>query len=733
MAEEKKVELNIGGMTCAMCVRTVENSLRQLPGISQVSVNLASESAQVVYDPRLVDLDQMKASIDKAGYRFLGSGLEDGREAEADLRREQAKRMRRILAGFGAGLPLMVLMLLKWHFPPTWFLLSLPVAVYLVAPIFRSAAQALRHRNLDMNVMYGLGIGVALLSSLGASTGLLPHGFLFYDTVMLLAAFLTLGRFLEARAKGKTGQAIKKLLGLQPKTALVVRQGREMEIPISDVARGDLVLVKPGQRVPVDGEVRDGESTVDESMITGEPLPVFKKSGSWVIGGTINRNGVLRFTAGKVGQDTMLAQIVRLVRDAQGSKPPVQKLADRIVGWFIPVILVVAVGAFVTWHWLLGQDFLFSLTVLISILVIACPCALGLATPTALVVGIGRGAELGILIKRGDALESSERLSAVLFDKTGTLTLGRPQVTDIFGDELAAEKMLQMAAAVEKNSLHPLGEAVVKRAESQGLELPRVERFDTFAGLGVAGVIDGRRVMVGSLALLAEKKVTGLEHYRKRLDELADQGKSVVLVAVDGRACGGMAVADTLADNSLRAVAEFKKMGLDIALISGDNQRTAAFVGRQLGIKRVIAGVLPGDKAGEVKKLQQAGEKVAFVGDGINDAPALAQADVGIAIGGGTDVAIESGDVVLIRDDPLDAVAAIQLSRKVMRRIRQNLFWAFAYNMALIPLAAGLLFPFFGILLPPEVAGLAMAMSSVTVVSLSLLLKKYTPPVKKNS
>jgi Cu+-exporting ATPase len=536
-----------------------------------------------------------------------------------------------------------------------------------------------------------------------------------------------MGRYLEARAKGKTGEAIKRLMGLQPKTAIVLKAGLESEVALRDVQIGDVIIVKPGQKLPVDGEVEAGTSYVDESMITGEPLPVLKKPGMSVVGGTLNRNGVLTFTARKVGRDTVLAQIVRLVEVAQGSKPPVQRIADKVVAYFIPVVLAIALFSFCLWYFILGSTLLFAMTTLISVLVIACPCALGLATPTAVTVGVGRGAELGILIKNGEVLERSEKLTVVACDKTGTLTRGRPEVTDIIPLETTVEHLLGLAASAERYSPHPLGAAILARAKERQIVLPESTAFDTLGGKGVAARIDGYEALVGSRAFFAERGLNPSPDVEQRISALESEGKTVVLVALERKILGLIAIADTLKATTPDAVKGFKKLGLKVVMITGDNERTARAVSRLAGIDQVVAGVLPQDKAAAVRKLQEAGDVVAFVGDGINDAPALAQADVGIALGSGTDVAIESAEMVLIRDDLMDAVSGIQLSRKVMARIKQNIFWAFAYNAALIPVASGILYPFFGITLKPEWAGLAMAMSSVTVVSLSLMLKRYRP------
>ena len=731
-----KAEIKIGGMTCAMCAGAIEKALWQLPGVESVTVNLGSEQAYVDYDRAKTGLEQMKTVIEDLGYRYLGEEEEAGEKEKKLLEKDLRTRRQRIAVGFATGLPLMAVMFLPLHFSFLWRLamlvFSLPGIVFLGFPIFRASGLALQHKNLNMDVMYSLGIGVALLASLLATFGVLPHGFIFFDTVILLATFLNLGKYLEIRAKGKTSEAIKKLLDLRPRTATVIRGESEIEIAVDDVQVGDQVVVRPGEKIPVDGRVLAGSSYVDEAMISGEPLPLLKRAGDTVIGGTINKNSVLHFQADKVGKDTMLAQIIQLVKTAQGSKPPLQRIADRVVTVFIPVILVIAVLAFIGWYFFAGQTFLFALTTLISVLVIACPCALGLATPTAIIVGIGRGAELGILIRRGEALELAGKLTGVVFDKTGTLTAGKPQVAAIIALDGSESELLQTAAAVERNSQHPLGEAIVRAAQARQLPLPEVADFDTVEGRGVRAKLDGQEIVAGSFPFFKQIGFAGLEAMEPQIRELENQGQSVVLLARSGRLVGLLAIADKLKETAARAVAAFKDMGFSVAMITGDNHRAAAVIGRQLGIEKIIAQVMPGDKAREVKKLQDRGEIVAFVGDGINDAPALAQADIGIAVGGGTDVAIESGDIVLVKDDLRDAVAAVQLSRKVMRRIRQNLFWAFAYNTALIPLAAGLFFPFLHILLPPEVAGLAMAMSSVTVVTLSLLLKKYLPPISRD-
>jgi Cu+-exporting ATPase len=730
---EERKNIKIGGMTCVMCAGAVEKAVSALDGVTAVSVNLGTEKAQVTYDPCLVFPSDIRKAIEDAGYNYLGIEGEDTENMEAEGRaRDLREKRNRVIVGFTAGIPLMILMFLPMamhgRLPYVMLIVSTPVFVYISRPIFSAAWRALRNRSLNMDVMYSMGIGVSFAASLlGTFRILLTREFLFYDSAVLLATFLSMGRYLEARAKGKTGEAIKRLMGLQPKTAIVLKAGLESEVALRDVQIGDVIIVKPGQKLPVDGEVGAGTSYVDESMITGEPLPVLKKPGMSVVGGTLNRNGVLTFTARKVGRDTVLAQIVRLVEVAQGSKPPVQRIADKVVAYFIPVVLVIALFSFCLWYFILGNTLLFAMTALISVLVIACPCALGLATPTAVTVGVGRGAELGILIRNGEVLERSEKLTVVACDKTGTLTKGKPEVTDIIPLDTTEEHLLGLAASVERYSQHPLGAAILAHAKERQLVLPESTAFDTLDGKGVSAAIDGEVASVGSGAFFAEKGLRLSDEMERKRSALESEGKTVVLVALERCILGLIAIADTLKTTTPDAIKGFKKLGLKVVMVTGDNERTAHAVARQAGIDHVLAEVLPRDKAGAVRRLQEAGNVVAFVGDGINDAPALAQADVGIAIGSGTDVAIESGEMVLIRDDLRDAVSGIELSRKVMARIKQNIFWAFAYNAALIPVASGILYPFFGITLKPEWAGLAMAMSSVTVVSLSLMLKRYRP------
>lgn len=762
----EKVTLKVGGMSCAMCVKAIEDVLGKLDGVSTATVNLASEKAYVTYNPKMVTVGDMKNAINELGYQYLGVEGE-AEDLEEKLRLKDLKEKRnRIIVGFGFSIPLMVMMysniMLPVPMPEFMLAVSILPFIYVSYPIFTAGYRALKNRNLDMDVMYSMGIGVAYVSSvLGTFNIVLTPDFMFYETALMLAAFLMMGRWLETRAKGNTSTAIKKLIGMQPKNATIIKEGAEVSLPIEELGIDDLVAVKPGEKIPADGVVVDGESYVDESAITGEPIPVLKNAGKTVVGGTINKNGVLKFKTMKIGKDTVLSQIIKLVETAQGSKPPVQRIADTAVTYFIPTVLIIAIAAFMVWYVALGSTLLFGLTVLISILVVACPCALGLATPTAVTVGIGRGAELGILVKNGEALEVSEKIQTVLFDKTGTLTKGKPEVTDIltldkfqdaekstnrnFRNENSMDErfLLQAAASVENNSEHPLAGAIVKKAREEGLKILGTRNFESFSGKGIKAILDHvsddkneseeafSEVAVGNRSLLKDMNIPLKSAVETEVLKLEGEGKTAMIVAIDSRVAGVMAVADTLKDSTLYAIRELQNMGLNVGMITGDNSRTADAIAKNVGIEKVISEVLPQDKASEVKRLQDNGKVVAFVGDGVNDAPALAQSDVGIAIGSGTDIAIESGDIVLVKDDLLDAVAGVQLSRKVMGRIKLNLFWAFAYNAVLIPVAAGLLYPTFGITFRPEYAGLAMALSSVTVVSLSLMLKGYVPPVKK--
>lgn len=738
--EATTTTLTIEGMTCAVCQQTVINALQNLEGVLSASVNLALKTAAVTYTPQVTSTEDMKRAVEKVGYHVISAGAEPASHHEHHHPHLKHARFR-ILLGFIVGIPLMILVYIPVVFPIPlgYFMLivSTPVFLYIGYPIFISAGKALRHKRLTMDVMYSMGIGVSFAASvLGTFNIVFTPEFMFYDTAILLATFLILGRYLEMRATGRTSEAIKKLVGLQAKTATVLRDGKETELPIDDVQIGDIVLIKPGGKIPVDGVVIEGDSAVDESMITGEPLPASKQKGSTVIGGTINTVGVLTVRATRIGKETMLAQIIRLVAEAQGSKPPAQRIADKAVTYFIPIILFVAVITFLAWFFfgkgmVPGNQLQFSLTAFISVIVIACPCALGLATPTAVTVGIGRGAELGILIKNGEALEMVDKISIMAMDKTGTLTIGKPVITDIIGVASTESEALRLAASVEKNSSHPLAAAVVAKAEEQHLSLGKGTGFTTIGGRGIQATIEHQEVLIGNLGFMESKGIEVSPDDRQRIIGLEADGKTVLLVGSNRKLLGILGAADTLKPTSREAVRQLHAEGLKVIVITGDNPQAAKAIADKVGADEVYANVLPEEKTEKIRALQAQGDAVGFVGDGINDAPALATADVGIAIGSGTDVAIESGEIILVRSDLLDCVAAIQLGRKVLTRIKQNLFWAFAYNAALIPVAAGVLYPFFGIIFRPEYAALAMAFSSVSVVSWSLSLKGYTPPVKR--
>jgi len=733
---DQTIIIRIGGMTCAMCASAVEKALSPIPGVVSASVNLGTEQAAVRYHPGIVSADQLKEAITSAGYTAHSMDEEGEREGLVSQERDLQDKLTRSIIGFAVSAVLMIVMFLHpplpLPMPYFFFLIATPFFLYLAYPIFRSAIRSLSNGILDMDVMYAMGIGTAYGSSvLSTFDILLTAEFNFYETAIMLAAFLTLGRYLEARAKGRTGEAIRSLISLQPKKATLLRNGTEIEVPADEILAGDQILVRTGEAIAVDGIVIKGEGSVDESLVTGESIPVMKMDGSEVVGGTILTSGTLTVTATRIGKDTVLAQIIRMVEEAQGTKPPVQRIADSVVSIFIPVVLLIAIFSFLLWYVILGETLLFATTALISVLVVACPCALGLATPTAITVGLGRGAELGILIRSGETLERSGAITTIAVDKTGTLTMGRPVVTDIVPSGRTEKELLYLAGSLEKLSLHPLATAIVEKARRSGFVAGDVSGFETIGGRGVMGMIDGESVIIGTRAFLESRSVSIPKKALGSMVRLENEGKTVPLVAVDGRYAGLLAITDPLKPTSATAVKAFTDMGLTVVMITGDNERTARVIGEKVGISRILSGVLPDKKAEEVQRIQEQGGVVAFIGDGINDAPALAQADVGIAISGGTDVAVETGGIVLMHDDLIDAAAAIQLSRKVMGRIRGNLFWAFIYNILLIPIAAGLLTPFFGITFRPEYAGLAMALSSVTIVSLSLLLKGYLPPAKE--
>jgi P-type Cu+ transporter len=751
MSEEwKSVSLPVTGMTCAACARRVEKALLGTDGVRAANVNLAAEKATVEYDPDSVGLERLVGAVEDTGYGVVRE------EQTGDVHaREYGKLKGDFL--IAAVLTALILVgslphMLGFTLPvsTTWLNLALlalatPVQFWAGRRFYRGAWSALRHGSADMNTLVVVGTSAAYIYS--AVAALAPQLFaggmgvgVYFDTSALIVTLILLGRLLEARARGRTSEAIKRLAGLGAKTARVVRDGEEGDVPVEDVSVGDVVVVRPGEKVPVDGVVVSGESAVDEAMISGEAMPVVKRVGDGVIGATINTTGSFRFEATKVGKDTALQLIIRMVEEAQGAKAPIQRLADRISGVFVPVVAAIAVLTFVVWL-VFGPEPAFTLALLnfVAVLIIACPCAMGLATPTSIMVGTGKGAEYGILIKGGEALEAAHKLTTVVLDKTGTLTRGKPELTEVVATNgLGEDEVLRLAASAERTSEHPLGEAIVRGAKDRGLSLAEAEEFSATSGGGVEALVEGHAIRVGSRRFLAGSGA-GQDEHGPAGEELAREGKTQVFVAVDGEPAGIVAVADTVRSESREAVARLREMGLEVAMITGDDSRTAGVIARELGIDRVLAEVLPRDKAAEVKRLQKEGEKVAMVGDGINDAPALAQADVGIAIGTGADVALEAADLTLISGDVRGVARAFKLSKATVRNIKQNLFWAFAYNVALIPVAAGVLYPFFAggavpeVLRPvlgeygflnPVLAAAAMALSSVTVVSNALRLRR---------
>ncbi len=748
----EKITLPIRGMSCASCVQKVENALNGLEGVVRASVNFATERASVQYLPGAVSVEDFRRAVKEAGYEILEV---EGAKKEDIVDREKAAReagYRKLKGKFIAGLILVipVFLLAYWRMLDLSSLYNLnrevnfylqllfqtPIQFWVGWQFYSGAWKTVKHRSADMNTLIAVGTSAAYFYSLLAT--FLPGLFevqgltaeVYFDTAGAIIVFILLGRLLEARAKGQTSEAIKRLIGLQAKTARVLREGQELDIPVEEVAVGDVVVVRPGEKIPVDGIVKEGRSSLDESMVTGESIPVEKNPGDGVIGATINKMGSFKLEATKVGKDTMLAQIIKMVEEAQGSKPPIARLVDVIAAYFVPVVIGIAILTFIIWYaWGPDPALTYGLLNFVAVLIIACPCALGLAPPTSIMVGTGKGAENGVLIRGGEALETAHKITAVVMDKTGTLTKGQPSITDIvpFNGQ-REEEILRYAASAEKGSEHPLGEAIVNRAKEKNIPLIDPKDFKAIAGHGIEATIDNKSVLMGNAKLMNDRGIS-LGDLGGKAEELSHQGKTPMFVAIDQNPAGIIAVADTLKENSQEAVKALQKMGIEVVMITGDNRRTAEAIGRQIGIGRVLAEVLPEGKANEVKKLQAEGKKVAMVGDGINDAPALAQADVGIAIGTGTDVAMESADITLISGDLRGVVTAIALSRATLRNIKQNLFWAFAYNSILIPVAAGVLFPFFGILLNPIYAAAAMGLSSVTVVSNALRLRRFRSPM----
>ncbi len=757
------------GDACASCVDHVEGALKELNGVQDAVVNLGLNTARVVYIPGVVSTSAMKRAVREVGYEAQErSEGADALDRERQAREDEIKRQGRNLIIAGTiGLIVMIGTFYEMLGPlkafiPEWLsykwvigLLTTPVVFGPGRQFFTNSWRGLKHGVTDMNLLYATGIGaaygIAVINTLFPNAGFGGEGATFFESAALLTAFIILGRWLEALTRGRTSEAIRKLMKLQPKVARVTREGKEEEIPADEVELNDVVLVRPGESIAVDGEVIEGYSAVDESMLTGESLPVEKKSGDAVIGGTINKTGAFKFKATRVGKETALAQIIKLVEDAQASKAPIQKLADWVAGHFILGVHLLAVVVFLFWFFFGYQMFFdpnssfilspyklgeigvfgFSLLLSVTVLVISCPCAVGLATPSAMMAGTGKGAEHGVLFKGAEAIENTSKLQTIVFDKTGTLTKGEPSVTDVVVSDqssVISDQLLRLAAIAEKNSEHPLGEAIVRGAEERGLRVVEPEAFNSIPGHGVEAQAEGMEILLGNRKLMRERSAD-FSRLIPQAEALEADGKTVMFVAVNGGAAGLIAVADTLKEYSVEAVKRLHKLGLEVAMITGDNRRTAEAIARKVGIDRVLAEVLPQDKAEEVKKLQAQGKKVAMVGDGVNDAPALAQAEVGMAIGSGTDVAKETGDIILIKDDIRDVVVALEVAKATMRKVKQNLFWAFFYNTLGIPLGAGLFYSFASVIISPELAGLMMAVSSVSVTLNTLLLKGFKPSV----
>ena len=746
--------LKLRGMSCASCARSIEEAIREVNGVNECIVNFGAELATVEYDPSKTDVTVIQQAVDSAGYSAypLQQQNPTAQQDEAEKRRQskETNELTRkvIVASILSGIIVIgsIPMMTGLHVPfiPMWLhdpwlqlVLTIPIQFWCGLSFYSNAWKAFKRHAATMDTLVALGTSTAFIYSLFPtffpnffiSQGLRPD--VYYEAAAVIIALILVGKLLESRAKKQTGEAIRKLIGLQAKTARLIRNGQEIDIPIEEVQIGDVILVRPGEKIPVDGEVVDGTSTIDESMVTGESVPVKKQQGDEVIGATINKTGSFKFQATRVGKDTVLAQIVQLVQQAQGSRAPIQRLADSVTGWFVPAVIAIALLTFMIWFNIMGNLTLALITT-VGVLIIACPCALGLATPTSVMVGTGKGAENGILIKGADSLELAHKIKTIVLDKTGTITQGKPTVTDFVTTDGTANgneiKLLQLAASLERNSEHPLAEAVVRYAQTQEVGLVSVENFEAIAGSGVQGIVDNHLIQIGTQRWMSELNVKTqvLEKEKERLEYL---GKTAIYISIDGKLQGLMGISDAVKPTSAQAVKALQKLGLEVVMLTGDNRRTAETIAREVGIKRVLAEVRPDQKADTVRKLQSEGKIVAMVGDGINDAPALAQADVGIAIGTGTDVAIAASDITLISGDLQGVVTAIQLSNATIRNIRQNLFFAFIYNVAGIPIAAGILFPIFGWLLNPIIAGAAMAFSSVSVLTNALRLRNFRPKV----
>ena len=741
--QAERLTLPVRGMHCAACVGKVERALTSVPGVDEATVNLATEKATVTFDPTRTDVTRLQDAVARAGYELVEPREAAGQtpDREQSAREETQRRARsKFVVGAILSVPIVIGSMVEgFLWAPAWlrnpwllWALATPVQFWVGFEFHAGFLRDLRHRTASMSTLVSIGTNAAYFFSLAVT--LWPHVFMpaggmtYYETGAVVITLVVLGRWLEARARGRTSEAIRRLVSLAPRTARVVREGRELDVPTTEVGVGDLVRIRPGERIPVDGVVLEGASTIDESMLTGESLPVEKTAESRVVAGSVNQTGALLFRATHVGSETTLARIVRLVEDAQASRAPIQRLADRVAAVFVPIVLVVAGATCLAWLAFGPEPRLpMALTTAVAVLVIACPCAMGLATPTAIMVGTGKGAEHGVLIKSATALEVLHRVDTIVFDKTGTLTVGRPEVTDIVTvPGVGEDDALAVAAGAEQASEHPLGEAIVRLAKERGLALPPVGEFTAVPGQGIDAMAPDGRILLGNETMMNERGID-VSRLADRAIALQAQGKTVVVLAFAGRLLALIAVADVLKPDAAATIRRLREMGLAVAMLSGDNRRTAEAIAREAGIERVLAEVLPADKAGEIKRLQEGGHRVAMVGDGINDAPALTQADVGIVMGSGTDVAIEAADVTLMRSDVAGVVVALELSRRTIQIVKQNLGWAFGYNILLIPVAAGVLYPLAGVLLSPILAGAAMAFSSVSVVTNSLRLKRWRP------
>ncbi|OFI48899.1 copper-translocating P-type ATPase [Floricoccus tropicus] len=759
---------DIDGMSCASCAQTIEKAVGKIEGVSDVNVNLATEKMQVSYNPYQTSISNIIQTVKNSGYDAIDADARDSNidsiysqektkpEAENKIDKKQAHiddmwhrfiwsaiftvPLLYISMGHMIGLPLPKFldpMMNPINFALAQLILTIPVLI-IGRSFFKVGFKSLFRGHPNMDSLVSLGTSAAFLYSLYGTFEVIKgnHEFtmnLYYESAAVILTLITLGKYFEAVSKGKTSDAIKKLMGLAPKTAKIVKNGQEIEIPIEQVQVGDIIIVRPGEKIPVDGQIISGQSYVDESMITGESIPVEKKLNDNVIGASINKNGSFQFKATKIGKDTTLAQIIKLVEDAQGSKAPIARLADKVSAVFVPIVIVLAIISGLAWYFLGHESWIFALTITISVLVIACPCALGLATPTAIMVGTGKGAENGVIIKSGNALEKTQKVTAIIFDKTGTITEGKPKVTDIIPlSDYSNSEVLRLAALAEKNSEHPLGQAIVEEATGQNINLNEVENFESITGQGLKVTVDGNVLLIGNKKLMESNNINVSGQSESVSSELANQAKTPMFVAYDGIMIGVVAVADAIKESSKNAIKQLHEMGIYVAMVTGDNEKTAVSIANQVGIDRVVSDVMPEDKVAEVKKLQFEGYTVGMVGDGINDAPALAQADIGMAIGAGTDIAIESADIILMKSDLMDVPTAIELSKATIKNIKENLFWAFAYNILGIPVAMGVLHIFGGPLLNPMIAGAAMSFSSVSVLLNALRLKRFKPSSVKD-